>query len=416
MNRKNSLIFFSCILLATALAAVFVYPSGFGKDFRPWRLGLDLVGGSHLVYEIDMVGVPSGERDSVSEGLRDVIEKRVNLFGVSEPQVYISKIGDSHRLVVELAGIKDVKEAIKQIGETPLLQFFEVELPAEGIDSKKEPKFTPTQLTGRYISGAQVNFGQVVSQPEIALTFNDEGARFFEDLTAKNVGKPIAIFLDGQLIEMPLVRERISGGKAQITGRFTPQTARELVSRFNAGALPAPIKLVTQNTVGASLGADSLRKTLFAGAVGTLVVMLFMAIYYRVLGIYAALALTIYIVLTASIFKLFGITMTLAGIAGFILSIGMAVDANILIFERTKEEVKKGISRMGALTEGFSRAWPSIRDSNISSMLTAVILYYATTGFVKGFALALLIGVLMSMFSAITVTRSIIGSFTRSNQ
>ncbi len=410
MNRQKSIIFFVCILILATFAGFFVYPKGFGQNFRPWRLGLDLVGGSHLVYEIDMSAVGSSDRDSVADGLRDVIEKRVNLFGVSEPQVFVSKMGGGHRLIVELAGIKDVGDAIKLIGETPFLQFSEVDFK----EGDKEPRFTPSSLTGRYVTGAQVSFGQVVGAPEVALTFSDEGAALFEELTGKNVGKPIAIFLDGELIEMPVVREKISGGKAQITGNFTPAAARELVSRFNAGALPAPIKLITQNTVGASLGADSLRKTLTAGLLGTLAVMLFMILYYRGLGLYASLALIIYVVLTALIFKLFGITMTLAGIAGFILSIGMAVDANILIFERMKEEHRKGVSKLGALAEGFARAWPSIRDSNISSMLTAVILYYSTTGFVKGFALALLLGVLMSMFSAITVTRSIIGTFIRS--
>ncbi|MBI2604098.1 MAG: preprotein translocase subunit SecD [Candidatus Harrisonbacteria bacterium] len=319
-----------------------------------------------------MANVTGADRDSVLNGLRDVIEKRVNLFGVSEPQVFIAKGADSYRLVVELAGIKDVSEAIKLIGETPLLTFAEVlyEKPKEGETAtmpEGEPKFLPLDLSGRHVSGAQLNFDQLTGKPEVSISFNSDGAKLFEDITAKNVGKPIAIFLDGILIEMPVVQEKISGGRAQITGRFTVQEAKQLVERFNAGALPAPVKLVSQQTIGASLGTDSLKRTLYAGLIGTLVVMLFMMLYYRVLGMYAALALAIYVALTLGVFKLFGVTMTLAGVAGFILSIGMAVD-----------------------------------------------LYYATTGFVKGFALTLFIGVLMSMFSAITVTRTILRVFTRS--
>lgn len=410
ISRQKSIIVLTIVMALAILGAFFVYPEYyFGKNFRPWRLGLDLVGGSHLVYEIDMRGVGEGERDSVAGGLRDVIEKRVNLFGVSEPQVVISKRGDSYRLNADLAGIKDVKEAIKQIGETPLLVFKEVDFK----EGNKEPKFTDTKLTGRYVESAQLTIDNVIGRPQVSLSFNSEGAVLFEELTGKNVGKPIAVFLDGELIEMPVVQERIAGGKAQITGQFTFDTARKLVERFNAGALPAPITLIGQNTIGASLGADSLNKALLAGVIGTLVIVLFMILYYRVLGFYASLALLIYTALTVSIFKLFGVTMTLAGIAGFILSIGMAVDANILIFERAKEERQKGAGKFGALSEGFHRAWPSIRDSNISTMLTAIILYYATTGFVQGFALTLLLGVIMSMFSAITVTRSIIGSFSR---
>ena len=409
ISRQKSIVVFTIVMLLAIMAALFVYPKYLGSRLRPWRLGLDLVGGSHLVYEIDMSAIGDADKDLVAGGLRDVIEKRVNLFGVSEPQVTISNRGDSYRLNVELAGIKDVKEAIRQIGETPLLTFSEVEFK----EGDKEPKFTASALTGRYVERAQLTIDNVVGRPQVSLEFNSAGATLFEELTAKNIGKPIAIFLDGDLIEMPVVQERIGGGKAQITGQFTFETARKLVERFNAGALPAPITLIGQSTVGASLGADSLKRALLAGLVGTLAVMLFMIGYYKVLGFFASLALLVYTLLTTSIFKLFGVTMTLAGIAGFILSIGMAVDANILIFERAKDERKKGVSKFGALTEGFHRAWPSIRDSNISTMLTAVILYYATSGFVQGFALTLLMGVVMSMFSAITVTRAIIGVFAR---
>ena len=413
--RKKSAILLGIIVAVAILAGFFVVPRGFGAQWAPWRLGLDLVGGAHLVYEVDLTDVKTGDRDSVVEGLRDVIERRVNLFGISEPQVFSAASGESRRLIVELAGIQDVGLAIKEIGETPFLIFAEVQEPIGAATSTlAEENFIRTDLTGRYIAGATLTFDQVTGTPQISLDFNDEGGKLFETLTEKNVGKQIAVFLDGTLITAPVVQEKITGGRAQITGTFTLDEAKLLVSRFNAGALPAPIALISQQTVGATLGADSLNKTLFAGAIGTALVILFMLLYYRLFGLFAAFALIIYIVLTLLVFKGLSITMTLSGIAGFILTIGMAVDANILIFERTKEELKKGLSRTTALEEGFKRAWLSIRDSNISTIITAVILYYFTTGFIKGFGLALLIGVVMSMFSAITVTRTMLRAFVKS--
>jgi len=395
-------------------AAVFVYPNGLSKKFLPWRLGLDLVGGTHLVYEVDMSQVDSSERDSVAGGLRDVIERRINLFGVSEPQILSSKEGDSYRLIVELAGIKDVNQAIKMIGETPLLDFREVIENPNASSTDQKYQFIQTNLTGRYVKSAQVGFDSTTGKPEVNIQFNDEGAAIFEELTAKNVGKPIAIFLDNALIEMPNVIEKISGGSARITGKFTADEAKTMVERFNAGALPAPINLISQQTIGASLGQQSLSKAIYSGILGTIIIIIFMLLYYRVLGIFSSLALIIYVFLTAAFFKL-GITMTLAGIAGFILSIGMAVDANILIFERTKEELKKGLAKSSAIEEGFRRAWPSIRDSNVSTIITTVILYYFTGSFIRGFALALLIGVVISMFSAITVTRTMLRVFMKND-
>ena len=359
------------------------------------------------------------DRASVTNGLRDVIEKRVNLFGVSEPQVYTAKSGDSYRLIVELAGVKDVKAAIDEIGATPFLLFAEVGTstpetqPGEADATTTTASFIPTKLTGRYVKGAQLTFNQVTGVPEIFLEFNDEGAGVFEELTEKNVGRPIAVFLDGNLVTAPVVREKITGGKAQITGTFTLEEARTTVARFNAGALPAPITLVSQQTVGASLGADSLRTTIRAGWIGTFLVMCFMILYYRYFGIFASVALGIYIILTLGVFKILSITMTLAGIAGIVLSIGMAVDANILIFERMKEEVKRGLPRLSALEEGFRRAWLSIRDSNTTTIITSLILYSFTSGFIRGFALSLMIGVVVSMFSAITVTRTMLRVFLK---
>jgi preprotein translocase subunit SecD len=418
--RSKAISLLILILILTAMAGLFVYPVPRAEkvsSFLPWRLGLDLIGGSQLIYEVDMSGVNSADRDLVMAGLRDVIERRVNLFGVSEPNVVASKSDGTYRLFVELAGVKNISDAIAQIGETPFLFFAEVELPA-GADLLTEdeefvPGFIPTELTGRYVKRAQMVFDNITNQPQIFLEFNDEGAVIFETVTERNIGKPLAIFVDGNLISSPVVSEKISGGQAQITGRFTIPEARQLVERFNAGALPAPITLVNQQTVGASLGQDSLNKMLWAGAWGTLAVLIFMVLYYRSLGIFAAVALVIYVILTLGVFKLFSVTMTLAGIAGFVLTIGMAVDANILIFERMKEELKKGASKAAAIEEGFKRAWTSIRDSNLTTIMTAVILFYFTSSFVKGFALTLLIGVLVSMFSAITVTRTLLRAFSK---
>jgi len=404
------------ILAIAVLAGFFVFPGAFGNKFLPWKLGLDLVGGAHLIYEIDTSQILENDRESVVEGLRDVIERRVNLFGVSEPQVFTAQSGNSDRLIVELAGIKDVSLAIQEIGATPFLLFAEVvNFPNDltGTTTLTQDNFIPTELTGRYVIGAALTFDNITSQSQVNLSFNDEGAELFEKITEANIGKPLAVFLDNQLITAPIVQAKISGGQAQITGNFTLNEARALVSRFNAGALPAPIKLIGQQTVGASLGEDSLSQTIFAGTIGTILIILFMIVYYRGFGFFAAIALIIYILLTLLIFKLLSITFTLAGIAGIILSIGMAVDANILIFERTKEEIKKGVAKLPAVEEGFKRAWLSIRDSNITTIMTSVILYYITTGFVRGFALALLIGVVISMFSAITVTRTMLRVFTK---
>jgi protein-export membrane protein SecD len=416
ISRQKTITVLVLIILLSLVAAFFIYPfSGIGKKILPWRLGLDLIGGSHLIYEIDMKDISANDRDLVISGLRDVIEKRVNLFGVAEPQVFTAISDESYRLIVELAGVKDLSAAIRQIGETPFLYFAEVSEAeiSEKPEEEKQIVFKPTELTGRYIKGAQLAFDQITGESQVYLEFNDEGAKTFELLTEKNINKQIGVFLDNNLITAPVVREKISGGQAQITGKFTTAEAKQLVERFNAGALPAPINLVSQQTIGASLGADSLKKTFFAGLIGTILIMLFMIAYYRFYGLITSIALIIYIILTLTVFKGLSITMTLSGIAGVILSIGMAVDANILIFERMKEGIKKGLSRISAIEEGFKRAWPSIRDSNITTIISATILYYFTTSFVRGFALALLIGVIVSMFSAITISRTLLRTFIK---
>ena len=397
--RRHPGLFLSIIVIVAIAAAFFVWPKGFGAQFRPWKLGLDLVGGSHLVYNIDLSNVSSTDQASVVAGLQNVIEKRVNLFGVSEPNIYTAQSGNQAQLVVELAGVTNISDAINEIGQTPLLQFEDVQV------NGSSTQYIPTNLTGEYVTGASLSFDPTTNAPQVDIDFNSQGAQIFDEMTKADVGKQIAIFLDGQLIEAPTVSQEISGGQATISGNFTVASAQQLVQQFNAGALPAPITLISQQTVSPTLGSDSLKEVIIAGLIGTLLVMLFMIFYYRLLGLFAALSLAIYIALTLGIFKIVPVTLSLAGLAGFILTIGMAVDENVLIFERIKEELKRGLPRSSAIEEGFRRAWPSIRDSNSSTIITAIILYYFTSSFVQGFALTLLIGVLVSLFSAITTTR-----------
>lgn len=417
------------IFVIAGLAVFFVYPSILPFKFPnflniPFKLGLDLAGGTRLTYVADVSGVVDQDVNSAMSGLRDVIERRVNIYGVSEPLVEVENSADEWRLIVELAGIKDISSAINLIGETPFLEFKEER---EGAETQKilseqkaenkdylftDPYFKPTNLSGKYIESAKVVFNQNTYQPEVSIQFDSEGGKIFEELTNRNIGKRIGIYLDGLQISLPVVREAIAGGSAVISGKFTTAESKKLAERLNAGALPVPITLISQDSVGASLGQDSLNKSLVAGMLGLLMVAIFMIVYYRLPGIAAVMALLIYTVIVLSLFKLIPVTLTLAGIAGFILSIGMAVDANILIFERFKEEVRSGKEIGLAIDNGFQRAWPSIRDSNISTLITTAVLYYFTTSIVQGFALTLGIGVIISMFSAIFVTRSFLKLFS----
>ena len=440
LDAKSKIRFTVAAIFVVAIAsAFFVYPAWWDKAIdkvnvvspvkipgffsMPFKLGLDLAGGTRLTYLADVSEITGQDASSAMSGLRDVVERRVNLFGVSEPVVEVEHAADEWRLIVELAGIKDISQAIDLIGETPFLEFKE---PRDEAETQKilseqkaenkdylamDPYFKPTNLNGKYIKSAKVEFDQTTYQPTVSVQFDSDGAKIFEELTTRNVGKPIGIYLDGLPISAPVVREPIAGGSAVISGKFTLAEAKKLTERLNAGALPVPIKLISQDSVGASLGRDSLDKSLFAGMLGFLMVAVFMILYYRFFGIAAVLALLIYTVMVLALFKLIPVTMTLAGVAGFILSIGMAVDANILIFERFKEEARSGKGFGMAIDDGFARAWPSIRDSNISTLITTAVLYYFTTSIIKGFALTLGIGVIVSMFSAIFVTRSLLKLF-----
>lgn len=602
-----------------------------------FRLGLDLLGGTHLVYKADVSGVSLKDRNDAVEGVRDVIERRVNVFGVSEPVVQTNKSGDEYRIIVELAGIKDVNEAIKMIGETPLLEFkernmdvrdltaeekaqmekynkeaekkaesvlgkvlssgdfaalakefsedektkdnggdlgwvtekdneeivklakslsvgktsrelatgsqgyemvkleekrvkinqfsgeeekevkashllicysgaemcesgiskeeayakisslkdkatpfnfislvkenstepgaserggdlgwfgkgmmvepFEKEVYAQAVgtisnivetkfgyhliykqDERKIDEYSirhilvrilnkediigsqnewkNTELTGKNLEKASVQFNPNDNSPEVALEFDSQGSEMFAQITERNIGKPVAIFLDNYPISVPSVNEKITGGKAVISGNFNIQEAKLLAQRLNAGALPVPISLINQQTIGASLGKDSLIASLEAGLYAFLLVAIFMVLFYRLPGFLSIFALLIYTTLVLAIFKIWPVTLTLSGVAGFIMSIGMAVDANVLIFSRLREELKKGKPLDISLEEAFARAWPSIRDSNLFTIITCIILITFTTSMVKGFAVTLIIGVVVSMFSAIVITRN----------
>ena len=394
-----------------------------GGSRFPFRLGLDLSGGSHLVYRADISKVAAGSIDEAMNSLRDVIERRVNLFGVSEPLVQVEHAGiisgsSEERLIVELPGVTNVSDAIAAIGKTPLLEFKLLKkdaTPPEVIDAATDLDiyFEDTGLTGQYLENSQLQFGSgtgtLANEPVVVLEFNSEGASLFEKITREHTGRALAIFLDGVPISMPIIQEAIPGGRATITGNFTPESARELVRNLNFGALPVPIELISTQTIGASLGEKALAQGVRASMFGFALVALFLILWYRLPGVVAIFSLGVYVVLMLALFKLIPVTLTAAGIAGFILSIGMAVDANILIFERTKEELNSGKDLGEAIREGFARAWPSIRDSNTSSIITAVILFWlGTTSVIKGFALVFGLGVLVSMFTAITASRTIL--------
>jgi protein-export membrane protein SecD len=530
--RKRLWLSSTLILLLVVLAGLVDWPKGpnikIGDYFKEIKvhLGLDLQGGTHLVYQADTSGIENSEKPEAIEGVRDVIERRVNSFGVSEPVVQTNKSGDDYRVIVELPGVSDITQAIQMIGETPLLEFREqapVELTEEQIQAmeaynadaktraeeilllalddnndfaqlaneksegstsddggdlgefgrgamvpefdevvfekaeagKVYPELVKTQygyhiikvesknsvtseegieeekararhiliqtqsqeaaeatnyvntgLSGKHLQSAQVQFDQSTGQPEISLKFNDEGKTLFADVTKRNLGKPVAIYLDHAPISIPVVQSEITTGEASITGSFTLEEAKILTRRLNSGALPIPISLLNQQNIGATLGQESIERSLFAGILGLILVAIFMIIYYRLPGLISVVALLIYALLALALFKLWPVTLTLAGIAGFILSVGMAVDANVLIFERMKEELRAGKPLLSAMEDGFKRAWSSIRDSNVSSLITCVILIWFGTSSIKGFAITLAMGILLSMFSAITVTRT----------
>ena len=424
------------ILILGASVGLFVFKSEpkLNKNFEtekpffkstPFRLGLDLSGGSHLIYKADLTNIPAGQVAESMEALRDVIERRINIFGVSEPVVQVQHgnfiSGGEEKLIVDLPGITDVEKATAMIGQTPLLEFKteaskdkpqEIKIGADGVAMiDMDAQFVPTQLTGRYLQKATLEFDVNTREPRVSLQFDETGSKLFAEITKANIGKMVAIYLDGSAVSIPIVREEITGGLAVISGSFTPNEAKILVGRLNSGALPVPITLISKQTIGAILGDNALNAGVKAATFGFLFVVLFLILWYRLPGLVASVSLSIFIVIMLLLFKLIPVTLTAAGLAGFIISMGVAVDANVLIFERIKEELRAGRTIADAVSAGFSRAWLSIRDSNISNIITACILFWFGTSLIKGFALTLGMGVIVSMFSAITVTRIFLSVF-----
>jgi preprotein translocase subunit SecD len=385
------------------------------KDFTT-KLGLDLKGGSHLVFDAKMDKIKTEDREDALASARDVIEKRINFFGVSEPSIQTSKSNGQYRIIIDLPGIKNVNEAVNLIGKTAQLQFKEVQEEKVGTESAITLKDTP--LNGTHVKKASVQFDTQSGKPSVNLEFDTTGAKLFEDITGRNIGKPVLILLDNQILTQPVVQQQITGGQAAITGSFTVDQAKELSVSINSGALPVPISLVEERSIGATLGNQEVHKSMVAGLIGLSAVIFFMIAYYGRLGILASVALIIYGLINMAIFRAIPITLTLPGIAGFILSIGMAVDSNILIFERIKEEQRKGKDFNSSIRLGFGHAIDAIKDANITTLLVAFILFnplnwsfFPQFGLVKGFALTLAIGVATSLFTGVVITKRLIQIF-----
>lgn len=410
------------------LNSKFETEKAFLKKF-PFRLGLDLSGGTHLTYNADVSRLASNQVSDSMDSLRDIIERRVNLFGVSEPLVQVQHgsfvSGAGEQLIVDLPGVTDVKKAVDMIGQTPLLEFKTERGANEPITIKPgkdgkldlgkinvDQQFVSTDLTGQYLDHATLEFDPNTREPRVLLSFDETGTKLFADITKKNIDKRVAIYLDGLAISTPVVRTEITDGQAVISGSFSPQEAKTLVSRLNSGALPVPISLQSTQTIGATLGDKALNAGVKAAVYGFLLVAVFLILWYRLPGLVASLSLCIFILIILTLFKLIPVTLTAPGIAGFIISIGIAVDANVLIFERIKEEMKAGKNIADAINAGFSRAWLAIRDSNISNFITALILFWFGTSLIKGFALTLGMGVVVSLFTAITATRVFLSVFS----
>jgi protein-export membrane protein SecD len=465
MTNKNTAVSIVLILILAIVAGIFCYPNPYNQlvdnvnskyNWKIWhfpetdfKLGLDLKGGVHLEYKADLSQIGDKDKSEVMSGLRDIIERRVNIFGVTEP---IVQVYGSDRIAVELPGVESIESAINWIGATPLLEFYE-QKPQDEIDKimgkreelkdKKtleevqsvpdwqiafENPYQKTELTGRYLKKASLNFDQTTYAPIIDLQFNDEGAKIFEDITARNVNKTIAIYLDGKSIVdtngdgeitdadlyAPRVNEKISGGKAVITGSNDTQAAKLLVQRLNQGALPVPLgSPIAQQKVGPTLGEISLTNSVKAGIYSIIGIVVFLLILYRLPGLMASFALVVYCLIILAFIKIIPVTLTLAGIGGLILSIGMAVDSNILIFSRMSEEIKAGKDVSSAIVEGCNRAWPSIRDGHFTALIVMFILYFLGTSFIKAFAFALILGLLVNLFSSMVISRVFLESAAR---
>jgi preprotein translocase subunit SecD len=395
------------VILAVIAIGIFLLKGG-----KQFHLGLDLAGGSALTYVVHTEELPAGEdvNDAVNR-LRDLIERRVNPNGVSEATVVTSysNLSKTNKLVVELPGITDIESAKAVIKATPVLDF---RTQKPGVDTSSttlsvDSAYVKTALTGRYLDNATVVFDQSTNRPMVELTWNAEGAKLFADITKANIGKQIAIFLDGSPISAPTVQQEITGGKAVISGSFSIAEAKELALRLKNGALPVPISEESSTIISPTLGTSAVQTGVKAAIIGFALVAIFMIVWYRLPGIMATLALVAYSIIMLAIFKnpIFPVTLTSAGIAGFIISVGLAVDANVLTFERMKEEIRNGKGLRDAIDVGFARAWTSIRDSHLAAIIVSVVLYMMGTSVVKGFAITFFLGAVVSLISAQLITR-----------
>lgn len=385
------------------------------------RYGLDLAGGASLLFDIDTTKTDQSNLTSALDSLKENIERRVNLFGVSESTVQLSESGGKHRLAVEMPGLQDIDTAVDLIGQTAQLEFKGIiELPPEATASASADDYLKTTgLNGSHLVRAQVQINSTNSQPEVSLEFNNEGARLFASATKEFLNQRIAIILDNQIITAPVVQTEILDGKAVINGNFDHQSAKTLAAQLNAGALPLSINPIRQTQVGASLGEDTIQKGTVAGVVGLIAVGLFMIGNYGYLGLIANIGLAIYALITLTLYRLIPVTLTFPGIVGFILSVGMAVDSNILIFERMKEELRHGKPFNIAMELGFGRAWDSIKDANTCTIITGLILFNPfnwsflnSSGLVRGFAVTLILGIIISIFTGVFITRNLLRVLT----
>lgn len=399
----------------------------FARDLNI-KKGLDLQGGTQVVLEAVMDAIPEADRKTALESAKAVIARRIDLYGISETVVQTAITKNTFRIVVELPGVTDPQKARALIGQTAKLDFREIDPsyhPSEPIASsgaeafiQQVSHFIPTGLTGSDLGRATVQFDQKSGQPVVGISFTDEGRKKFSEITTRNIGKPVGIFLDNFPIMTPTVQTAITGGQAIISGGFTTEGAKQLAVNLNAGALPVDLRLVSQTQIGATLGEQSVSQSIWAGGIGLGIVVISMILWYGQLGMIADMALVIYALLTITVYKLLPITLSLPGVAGFLLSIGMATDANILIFERLREELRRGQKLPVAIELGFGRAWNSIKDANISTLITAFVLYNPfgwkflnTTGLVRGFSLTLAIGIGLSLFTGVVVSRTLIRLF-----
>jgi preprotein translocase subunit SecD len=416
MSRR--ILYAVIVLILAGLLGWFVFSTNAVKSPFAVKLGLDLAGGTELIYNADTSKIV-GDKTGALQSLDSVIERRVDAFGVADPLVQLEYAGGvsgqtEDRLLVDLPGVTNVQAAVTAIGQTPVLNFELVgtsnAIPSATSTATTTTTLIPTGLTGAYIKSAELQFGTgsgstVSGAPIVVINFNDAGSKLFEQITAQNIGKQLAILLDGQVISSPVIQEAIPGGSAEITGTYTPEQAKGLVESLNFGALPVPITLESSDTIGPTLGAQAFHAGLIATAIGFLLVALFMILWYRVPGFIASVALIIYIIITITFIKVIPITLTSSGIAGFILSIGLAVDANVLIFERMKEELKSGKGARESARIGFGRAWPAIRDGHLTMIISSIILFWVGTTLMKGFALVFGLGIVASLISAVFISR-----------